>query len=79
MQDIDGDARADRMRLTYSERVGHAVDRDERYPFRVAGDRIRSVGKASSRTIMLSLAEQAAAGTAKATPAEPGIARPVFP
>ena len=42
--DADGDARADGVRLVYSERVRHSADRDGRYPFTVAGYRIRSVG-----------------------------------
>ena len=46
MQDADGDARADRLRLRFSERVRHAADRDGRYPLRVAGYRIRAVGTA---------------------------------
>ncbi len=58
MQDADDDARADRVRLTYSKRVRHAADRDGRYPFRVAGYRIRAVGKASGRTILLRLVEK---------------------
>jgi hypothetical protein len=61
VQDVDGDARGDRMRITYSERVRHAADRDGSYPFRLAGYRVRSVGKASSRTIVLSLAERTVA------------------
>jgi hypothetical protein len=66
MQDSDGDARADRLRLTYSERVRHAADRDGRYPFRVAGYAIRSVGAASGPTIVVALAEKRAAdGTAR--------------
>ena len=59
MQDTDGDSRADRIRLTYSERVRHAADGDGKYPFRVAGYRVRG-RMASSRTIVLSLAEPAA-------------------
>ena len=61
MQDRDGDGRADRLRLRYSKRVRHAADRDERYPFRVAGYRVRSVAKALGRRIALRLAEKAAA------------------
>ena len=64
MKDADDDARADRLRLTYSERVRHAVDRDGRYPFRVAGYRIRAVGKASGRAILLRLVEKADADDA---------------
>ena len=61
MQDRDGDGRADRLRLRYSKRVRHAADRDGRYPFRVAGYRVRSVAKALGRRIVLRLAEKAAA------------------
>ena len=64
MQDADGDARADRLRLTYSERVRHAADRDGKYPFRVAGYRIRAVGKAGGRAILLRLVEKADADDA---------------
>ena len=64
MQDADGDGRADRLRLTYSERVRHAADRDGRYPFRVAGYRIRAVGKASGRAILLRLVETSEADDA---------------
>ena len=60
MQDADGDNRADRLRLTYSERVRHAADRDGRFPFGVTGYRVRAVGRASGRTIVVKLAEQAA-------------------
>jgi hypothetical protein len=58
MVDANGNARADRVRLTYSERVRHALDRDGRYPFTVAGYRIRSVGAASGRTLVLLLQEK---------------------
>ena len=47
--DADRDARADGARLTYSERVRHAADRDGRYSFTVAGYRIRSVGAARGK------------------------------
>ena len=36
MQDADGDFRADRVLLTYSERIRHGVDHDGAYPFTVA-------------------------------------------
>ena len=55
MRDADGDARADRVRLTYSERVRHAADRDGTFPFRVRGYRIRAVGKASGKKIVVTL------------------------
>lgn len=58
MQDADGDFRADRLRLTYSERVRHPRDADGRYPLSVSGYRIRSVGRASGRTIVIALVER---------------------
>jgi hypothetical protein len=61
MQDRDGNGRADRLRLRYSKRVRHAADRDGRYPFRVAGYRVRSVAKAAGRRLALRLAEKAVA------------------
>jgi hypothetical protein len=59
MVDANGDFRADRVRLTYSEPVRHAADRDGHYPFAVAGYRIRFVGLAHGRTLFLFLAEKA--------------------
>ena len=56
--DADGDALADRVRLVYSERVRHAADRDGRYPFTVAGYRIRSVGMATGKTLVVLLVER---------------------
>ena len=61
MQDGDLDGSADRLRLSYSKRVRHSADRDRRYPFRVAGYRIRSVTRAAGRRITLALAEKALA------------------
>jgi hypothetical protein len=59
MLDVDGDARADRVRLTYSERVRHPADIDGRYPFTVSGYRIAQVGKATGKTLAILLVEQA--------------------
>ncbi len=59
MVDTDRDARADAARLTYSERVRHAADRDGKYPFAVAGYRIRAVGAARGKTMLLLLVEPA--------------------
>ena len=59
MLDVDRDARADAVRLTYSARIRHARDRDGRYPFAVAGYRIRSVGAASGTMLVLVLVERA--------------------
>ena len=58
MLDLDRDSRADRLRLFFSERVRHGVDRDGRYPFGVGGYRVRSVGAAGGRTIVMLLAEK---------------------
>ncbi len=68
MQDADGDARADRVLLTYSERIRHGVDHDGKYPFAVSGYRIRSVGAAKGKTITVALVEKATPDT-KAKPA----------
>ena len=66
LEDVDRDSRADRLRLTYSERIRHARDADGRYPFSVAGHRIRSVGAAAGRVIVISLVEPAAGAKAPA-------------
>ena len=58
MQDVDGDARADRVRLTYSEPVRHVADRDGTFPFTVAGYRFRAVGRASGKAIVVLLVER---------------------
>jgi hypothetical protein len=58
MQDADGDGRADRVRLTYSERVRHVADRDGRYPLRVSGYTVRSVGPGRGRSVVVVLAEK---------------------
>ena len=59
MQDADRDSRADSVRLTYSVRIRHAADRDGRYPFTVAGYRIRSIGAASGKALVILLVEKA--------------------
>jgi hypothetical protein len=59
MLDLDRDQRADAVRLTYSTPIRHARDRDGRYPFAVAGYRIRSVGAARGRSLVILLAEHA--------------------
>jgi hypothetical protein len=58
MLDADRDARADGVRLTYSTTVRHSADRDGRYPFAVGGYRLRSVGVASRRSLLLLLVER---------------------
>ena len=45
--------------LMYSERVRHSADRDGRYPFTVSGYRIRSVGKATGKALVVLLVEPA--------------------
>jgi hypothetical protein len=59
MLDTDRDARADRVRLTYSMRIRHPVDRDGRYPFTVVGYGIRSVAAAAGTTLVILLVEKA--------------------
>ena len=63
MQDADRDARADRVRLTYSARIRHVSDRDGRFPFQVAGYRIAAVGPASGRALVIVLLERATPDT----------------
>jgi hypothetical protein len=63
MQDVDRDARADSVRLTYSTRVRHARDRDRRYPFSVSGYRIASVGAAKGKVVVIALVERAESDT----------------
>jgi hypothetical protein len=58
LEDLDRDARADRVQLTYSARIRHAADRDGRYPFTVAGYRIRWVAAAQGKSLVLVLAEK---------------------
>ncbi len=59
MVDADNNARADRVRLTYSEGIRHTADRDGGYPFAVSGYRIRSVGRASAKALVIVLVEHA--------------------
>jgi hypothetical protein len=59
MLDADRDSLADRVRLTYSERIRHVADRDGRYPFAVAGYRVSAVGRASGKALVVALVEQA--------------------
>jgi hypothetical protein len=58
MLDSTHDARADGVRLTYSTRIRHVTDQDGRYPFTVAGYRIRSVGAASGTSLVILLVEK---------------------
>jgi hypothetical protein len=60
MQDADRDDRADRVVLTYSERIKHPLDADGSYPFKVVGYGIRKIGAAqNSRTLVVFLKEKA--------------------
>jgi len=58
MVDENGDFRADRVRLTYSRAIRHAADSHGHYPFAVAGYRIRSVGAAAGKSLLIVLAEK---------------------
>jgi Protein of unknown function (DUF1565) len=60
MRDADGDFRADALQLTYSQAIRHPADRDGVYPFSVAGYRVRSVGAAKGRVLVLALVERSA-------------------
>lgn len=59
MLDTDGDSLADRVRLTYSERVRHPVDRDGRYPFAVSSYKVQSLGKSAGKALLIFLVEPA--------------------
>jgi hypothetical protein len=59
MVDANGNARAEAVRLTYSARIRHVLDRDGHFPFAVTGYRVRSVSGASGRTLTLRLVEHA--------------------
>ena len=58
VQDGNGDFRADRVRLTFSERIRHPRDADGKYPFVVAGYRISSVAAAAGKSIVIALVEK---------------------
>ena len=58
MADTDHDGSGDALHVTYSERIRHARDADGRYPLSVAGYRIRSIGVASGRGLVVRLVEQ---------------------
>jgi hypothetical protein len=59
MQDEDKDARAESVRVSYSVPIRHRLDRDGRYPFTVSGYRIRSVGTAHGRALVIQFVEHA--------------------
>jgi len=58
MIDANRDLRADRVRLTYSEPIRHRADRDGHYPLAVVGYRIRWIGAARDRSLVVFLAEK---------------------
>ena len=58
MVDANGDFRADRVRLTYSRGIRHAADSGGHYAFTVAGYRIRSVGAAAGKTLLIVMVEK---------------------
>jgi len=68
MVDLNGNARADRVRLTYSEQIRHARDNDGKYTFTVAGYRVLAVGAASGRTLVI-LVKEKTSSDFKARPA----------
>jgi hypothetical protein len=68
MVDLNRNARADRMRLTYSERIRHSRDHDGKYTFAVTGYKVLAVGASTGRSLVVLLREHAAPD-AKAHPA----------
>ena len=64
MVDLNGNARAERVRLTYSERVRHARDNDGNYSFVVVGYRVLAVGAATGRSLVLLVKERVSADSA---------------
>ena len=59
MADADGDDRADRVVLTYSEKINHALDTDGTYPFAVGNYKVTKVGGASAaRTLIVFIKEK---------------------
>ncbi|MEX2464519.1 MAG: DUF1565 domain-containing protein, partial [Gaiellaceae bacterium] len=59
MLDADADGKADRVRLTYSERIRHALDK-ARFPFTVVGYTVTRANKAKGKTLVILIAEKAA-------------------
>jgi hypothetical protein len=58
MVDSDGDLFADKLVLTYNEKIRHKKDGDGKYPFTVEGYEITSVGRAKGKKLTINL-EQA--------------------
>lgn len=64
VQDVNRDYRADRVLVTFSERIRHARDADGTYPFAVVGYRIISVAAARGKAVVIMLAENSSVDTA---------------
>jgi hypothetical protein len=62
MQDVDGDDKADRVVLTYNEKIKHPLDSDGSYPFKLSAPvyGIRRInGARGTRTLVILLKEKA--------------------
>ncbi len=59
VQDVNRDYRADRVLVTFSERVRHERDADGKYPFTVAGYRISSLATANGKRVVITVVEKA--------------------
>jgi hypothetical protein len=57
MVDSDADMFADKLVLTYNERVRHKRDADGKYPFTVEGYEIASVGRAKAKKVTIVLVQ----------------------
>ena len=64
MVDLNGNARADRVRLTYSERIRHLRDNDGKYPFAVVGYKVLALGEARGKTLVILIREKSSADSA---------------
>ena len=64
MKDVNNDGKADRVVLTYNERINHRVDK-ARFPFRVQGYRVLRVNKARRALKLVILVKPTAKAKAK--------------
>ena len=64
MKDTDGDGMANKVILTYNERINHRLD-TSRFPFRVQGYRILKVNKARRSTRLVIVVKESASAPAK--------------
>ncbi|MEJ7791884.1 MAG: hypothetical protein WKF65_07940 [Gaiellaceae bacterium] len=64
VQDGNGDFRADRVRVTFSERVRHVRDADGAYPLVVAGYRVGSIAAARGKVVVVVLVERSSVDAA---------------